>query len=316
MSDKKYRVVFKGDVAAGMQVDDVKQKLAAIFKSDIEKIDKLFSGKPKLIKKGADFEACEKARKAFERAGAIVFVEPEEEPAPAPAPAQEPKPKPEPKPEQEPEKAESTTPEPEAAKPPPSPPKAKVSTKQAKGVNKVALVLITFFLGGLGVHKFYLGKYIQGIIYLLFFWTCIPGIIAFIEFIIYLCTSEERLQEKYTAKGPIAVVIIAVCAGFFFMIAIIGILAAIAIPQFMMYKDRAHQVSVITELNNLRDAQKAYYDTHKRYTDNMADLNFILTTPGVTVDILSADQDCFEAIGTVAGLREPVLMDCNGIRRP
>ncbi|MBW2617117.1 MAG: TM2 domain-containing protein [Deltaproteobacteria bacterium] len=293
MSDKKYSVIFKGDVAAGVQIDDVKQKLAAIFKTDIAKIDRLFSGKRKVIKKGADLEACEKAKKAFERAGAICFIEPEEGP--------------------EPEIIESKPPEVPEVKPPPLPPEGRVVVRQEQGVNKVALVLLTFFLGGLGVHKFYLGKYVQGVIYFLFFWTLIPGIIAFVEFIIYACTSDERLQEKYTAKGPIAVIIIAVCAGFFFMIAIIGILAAIAIPQFMTYRDRAYQTSVISELNNLRAAEEAYFETHNRYSDNMDDLDFILTTPGVTVELISADEECFEAIGTIDGLREPVLIDCNGL---
>jgi len=294
MSDKKYRVVFKGDMAAGVQIDDVKQKLAASFKTDIAKIDKLFSGQRKVIKKGADLEACEKARKAFERAGAICFIEPEQAP--------------------EPDTIESKPPEIPEVKPPPLPPEGRVVARQEQGVNKVALVLLTFFLGGIGVHKFYLGKYVQGVIYFLFSWTLIPSIVAFIEFIIYACTSDERLQEKYTAKGPIAVIIIAVCAGFFVMIAIIGILAAIAIPQFMTYRDRAYQTTVISELNNLRAAEEAYYDAHGRYSDNVDDLNFVMTTPGVTVELLSADEECFEAIGTIEGLRNPVLMDCNGVK--
>jgi TM2 domain-containing membrane protein YozV len=294
MSDKKYRVIFKGDVAAGLEIDDVKQKLAAGFKTDIAKIDRLFSGKRKVIKKEADLEACEKVRKVFERAGAICFIEPEQEP--------------------ELDTIESKPPKISEVKPPPLPPEGRVVSRQEQGVNKVALVLLTFFLGGIGVHKFYLGKYVQGVIYFLFSWTLIPSIVAFIEFIIYACTSDERLQEKYTVKGPIAVIIIAVCAGFLVMIAIIGILAAIAIPQFMIYRDRAYQTTVISELNNLSVAEEAYYDTHNRYSDNMDDLNFIMTTPGVTIELLSADEECFEAMGTMEGLKKPILIDCNGVR--
>ena len=54
-----------------------------------------------------------------------------------------------------------------------------------------------FFLGGLGVHKFYLGQTGLGFLYLIFFWTFIPALVAFIEFIIYLTMSDEAFAEKY-----------------------------------------------------------------------------------------------------------------------
>ncbi|UZJ74876.1 TM2 domain-containing protein [Salmonella enterica] len=57
--------------------------------------------------------------------------------------------------------------------------------------------LLAFFLGGLGAHKFYLGKVGQGFLYLIFCWTFIPAIVAFIEFFIYLCTSDEDFARKY-----------------------------------------------------------------------------------------------------------------------
>lgn len=59
-------------------------------------------------------------------------------------------------------------------------------------VNKIAYVLLAFFLGGFGVHKFFAGKILQGVFYLIFFWTCIPAIIAFVEFIIALCKPEDE----------------------------------------------------------------------------------------------------------------------------
>lgn len=57
--------------------------------------------------------------------------------------------------------------------------------------------LLAFFLGGIGVHKFYLGKTGQGFLYLIFCWTFIPAIVAFVEFIIYLCNSDEEFARKY-----------------------------------------------------------------------------------------------------------------------
>ncbi len=42
-------------------------------------------------------------------------------------------------------------------------------------------LLLTFFLGGFGAHQFYLGRVGLGIVYALFCWTLIPGLIALVE---------------------------------------------------------------------------------------------------------------------------------------
>jgi TM2 domain-containing membrane protein YozV len=63
--------------------------------------------------------------------------------------------------------------------------------------NRVAAALLAFFLGYLGVHKFYLGKIGQGFLYLIFCWTGIPAIIAFIEGILYLVASDSEFNSKY-----------------------------------------------------------------------------------------------------------------------
>jgi TM2 domain-containing membrane protein YozV len=60
----------------------------------------------------------------------------------------------------------------------------------------VAIVL-ALFLGGLGAHKFYLGRAGWGLLYLLFCWTFIPSIVALIELIIYACMSEQAFHAKY-----------------------------------------------------------------------------------------------------------------------
>lgn len=63
--------------------------------------------------------------------------------------------------------------------------------------NKIVAGLLALFLGGFGIHKFYLGRVGLGIVYLLFCWTGIPTIIAFIEGILYFCMSEEKFIKKY-----------------------------------------------------------------------------------------------------------------------
>jgi len=165
----------------------------------------------------------------------------------------------------------------------------KCGVRQHSGVSKAALLLLTFFLGGFGAHKFYLKKYWQGVFYLLFSWTAIPAIIAFIEFIIYAFTSSERLQEKYTSSGSGVVVAVVVGVGFFMMI---GILAAIAIPNFVSYRNKAYCSIVQTEAMEAATAIDEYYSNPGM--DDIPTLDQLLATTGyvpaenVSVDIVSS----------------------------
>ncbi len=63
--------------------------------------------------------------------------------------------------------------------------------------SRVTAGVLAIMLGGIGIHKFYLGRPIQGILYLLFCWTFIPAIISLIEGTIYLCSSDAGFARKY-----------------------------------------------------------------------------------------------------------------------
>jgi TM2 domain-containing membrane protein YozV len=62
---------------------------------------------------------------------------------------------------------------------------------------KLVAALLAIFAGTFGIHKFYLGKVGQGILYLFFCWTGIPTVVGWIEGIIYLSTSDEIFERKY-----------------------------------------------------------------------------------------------------------------------
>ena len=57
------------------------------------------------------------------------------------------------------------------------------------------------------------------------------------------------------------------------VIAIIGILAAIAIPQFSAYRKRGFHAAAESDLRNVMTSQEAYYADFQRYNGTLANLN-------------------------------------------
>ena len=70
----------------------------------------------------------------------------------------------------------------------------------APAKSRVTAGILGILLGGLGVHKFYLGKVGPGVVHLLifviFFWTLIPTIVGLVEGIIYLTQSDQDFANK------------------------------------------------------------------------------------------------------------------------
>lgn len=71
-----FDIVFRGDIAPGHQLPQVKQRMAALFKRSAEQIEPLFAGTPVPLKKNVDADAAEKYKKVLLQAGAIVEVRP------------------------------------------------------------------------------------------------------------------------------------------------------------------------------------------------------------------------------------------------
>jgi len=63
--------------------------------------------------------------------------------------------------------------------------------------DKTIAAILALFLGGLGVHKFYLGKNMPGILYFIFCWTLIPALLAFIDAIRLFMMDEKEFALKY-----------------------------------------------------------------------------------------------------------------------
>ena len=67
---------------------------------------------------------------------------------------------------------------------------------KSRGVT-IAFALI---LGGLGVHKFYLGKILSGVLYLILSFTFLPMILAICDGMYYIIIGENKFNKKYTTQ--------------------------------------------------------------------------------------------------------------------
>jgi len=70
--------------------------------------------------------------------------------------------------------------------------------------DKKIAVLLSFLVGGLGAHKFYLDENKKGLFYLLFCWTLIPGILSVIDFFKLIFMKQEDFDKKYNSENLIS----------------------------------------------------------------------------------------------------------------
>jgi len=81
MSDEKFDLVFKGQLAKSAELNTAVRNLAQLFKIDLQKAKALFSGKTVVLKRSLDFAVASKYRVAIKKAGALVELLPRETPA-------------------------------------------------------------------------------------------------------------------------------------------------------------------------------------------------------------------------------------------
>lgn len=63
--------------------------------------------------------------------------------------------------------------------------------------DKTTAALLAIFLGSLGIHKFYLRRWVLGLVYLAFCWTFIPAIVGLVEGILLLVMSKRNFDLDY-----------------------------------------------------------------------------------------------------------------------
>ena len=67
------------------------------------------------------------------------------------------------------------------------------NNRKSRGV----AIVLALFLGGFGIHKFYLNQVFLGVLYLLFCWTFIPAIISLFEALMLLFTDESEFHRRF-----------------------------------------------------------------------------------------------------------------------
>jgi len=76
------------------------------------------------------------------------------------------------------------------------------------------------------------------------------------------------------------------------VIAIIGILAAIAVPQFNAYRLRGYNIGAKSDVKNASIAQEGYYVDNQTYTSSLANLTAygLRQTQNVSVSVVGDDN--------------------------
>lgn len=71
------------------------------------------------------------------------------------------------------------------------------SSPRRRGKDRKTAAFLAIVFGNIGVHKFYLGNHIAGVLSFLFCLTFIPGVIAIFEGINYLLKTDEEFERLY-----------------------------------------------------------------------------------------------------------------------
>lgn len=269
MSDIKWDVYLLGETQLGVERSTLVRNLATLFKKDVPVIEKMLRKPRSLLKSDVDLATAKKYKAAIDKAGGLCeLVEHGEQlfPSDALSPV-EPRPTLSVAPIETPAVSADSDADYSAntyASPYESPqanvqgpsqfcfkcgaslyagmthcPKCFTEQPHFKRKSKITAGVLAFFIGGLGIHRFYLGQW-WGVLYLLFWGSLIPSIVSLIEAFVFWFTSDENWERKYgqvPSKGPGMVV--ALIVGAILMISIVGILAAIALPAYQDYTARA-----------------------------------------------------------------------------
>ena len=133
-------------------------------------------------------------------------------------------------------------------------PQKRVASKSVGLKGQTLAAVLAAFLGGLGVHRFYLGKIVSGILYIVFSWTGIPLLISFIETYLIAFASPKNWADKYnngTIGAPVPGILrfILLLPALVMLVAFVfGIGMGVVLPAYKDYQARSQTSAAILSL--------------------------------------------------------------------
>jgi hypothetical protein len=76
MSEEKFQIVVNGSLTEGAELEQVKQNIAKLFKTSLEKVEPMFAGRKLAVKKNLDRETAQKYKAAIIKAGLAAAIAP------------------------------------------------------------------------------------------------------------------------------------------------------------------------------------------------------------------------------------------------
>jgi hypothetical protein len=74
MTDERFDLSYAGDLVPGADASIVRDRLTAVFKLSEQGIERLFTGQPVIVKRGADAATVARFEQVFAQAGAILRI--------------------------------------------------------------------------------------------------------------------------------------------------------------------------------------------------------------------------------------------------
>ena len=134
--------------------------------------------------------------------------------------------------------------------------------------------VLAAFLGGVGIHRFYLGKIATGVLYILFVWTGIPLLISLVETYFIAFMSPQRWAAKYNKNIdsphvpgivkfllllPPAIIVIAF---------VFGVGQGVVVPVYRDYQARANTSTAILALSSCKTAASEQFQVKGAFSAN------------------------------------------------